>query len=210
MGRLDGRCALITGAGSGIGRESALLFAAEGASVLVADRDADAGRTTAGAIRDAGGVAEFAHVDVTRGDEVAAAVATAESRFGALHVLFNNAGVFPDADGSPVDTSEAVFDFVGAQPTLDMSRDVVAIDGYIHIVGIGGGVLPTGFFATPFGAAVRAPYWGTRSELQEVFDLARAGAVSVHVERYGIDDAVAAYRKLHDGTVRGRAVVVPS
>ena len=43
-----------------------------------------------------------------------------------------------------------------------------------------------------------------------MFDLARAGAVSVHVERYGIDDAVAAYRKLHDGTVRGRAVVVPS
>ncbi|NYF18062.1 propanol-preferring alcohol dehydrogenase [Microbacterium sp. AK009] len=106
--------------------------------------------------------------------------------------------------------AEAVFDFVGAQPTLDMSRDVVAVDGYIHIVGIGGGVLPTGFFATPFGAAVRAPYWGTRAELQEVFDLARAGAVSVHVERFGIDDAVAAYRKLHDGTVRGRAVVVPS
>ncbi|TQK18073.1 propanol-preferring alcohol dehydrogenase [Microbacterium sp. SLBN-154] len=106
--------------------------------------------------------------------------------------------------------AEAVFDFVGAQPTLDMSREVVAIDGYIHIVGIGGGVLPTGFFSTPFGAAVRAPYWGTRSELQEVFDLARVGEVSVHVERYGIDDAVAAYRKLHEGTVRGRAVVVPS
>ncbi|MDX2376222.1 NAD(P)-dependent alcohol dehydrogenase [Microbacterium sp. LRZ72] len=105
--------------------------------------------------------------------------------------------------------AEAVFDFVGAQPTLDMSREAVAIDGYIHIVGIGGGVLPTGFFSTPFGAAVRAPYWGTRNELMEVLDLARVGAVSVHTERYGIDDAVTAYGKLHEGTVRGRAVVVP-
>jgi NAD(P)-dependent dehydrogenase (short-subunit alcohol dehydrogenase family) len=112
MGRLDGRTALITGAGSGIGRESALRFAAEGANVVVADRDEAGGRSAVGAIRDAGGSAEFARVDVTRGDEIGAAVALAESRFGALHVLFNNAGVFPDGDGSPVDTAEDVFDFV--------------------------------------------------------------------------------------------------
>ena len=96
------------------------------------------------------------------------------------------------------------------QPTLDLSRAVVAVDGFIHIVGIGGGTLATGFFSTPFGATVRAPYWGTRSELREVLDLARDGSVGVHVERYGIDDAVEAYTKLHKGTVRGRAVVVPS
>ena len=60
------------------------------------------------------------------------------------------------------------------------------------------------------GAAVRAPYWGTRSELKEVLELARTGAVGVHVERFGIDDAVEAYAKLHEGTVRGRAVVVPN
>ncbi|GAA1949633.1 NAD(P)-dependent alcohol dehydrogenase [Microbacterium aquimaris] len=106
--------------------------------------------------------------------------------------------------------ADAVFDFVGMQPTLDLSRAVVAVDGYIHIVGIGGGTLATGFFSTPFGAAVRAPYWGTRSELREVLDLAREGSVGVHVERYSIDDAVEAYAKLHKGTVRGRAVVVPN
>ena len=103
-----------------------------------------------------------------------------------------------------------MFDFVGAQPTLDLARDVVATDGYIHIVGIGGGTLATGFFSTPMGAAVRAPYWGTRSELKEVLELARTGAVGVHVERYSLDDAVEAYAKLHEGTVRGRAVVVPN
>lgn len=105
--------------------------------------------------------------------------------------------------------ADAVFDFVGVQPTIDTARASVAVDGFIHIVGIGGGLLPTGFFSTPFGAAVRAPYWGSRSELIEVLDLARTGGVSVHVERYGIEDAVEAYTKLHHGEVRGRAVVVP-
>ncbi len=105
--------------------------------------------------------------------------------------------------------AETVFDFVGVQQTIDTARAVVAMDGFVHIVGIGGGTMQTGFFATPFGAAVRAPYWGSRSELIEVLDLARAGDVEVHVERYGIEDAVEAYAKLHAGTVRGRAVVVP-
>ena len=105
--------------------------------------------------------------------------------------------------------AEAVFDFTGVQPTLDIARQVVAVDGDIQIVGIGGGLLPTGFFSTPFGASVRAPYWGTRSELMEVLALARGGSVGVHVERYSMDQAVEAYTRLHDGRVQGRAVVVP-
>lgn len=105
--------------------------------------------------------------------------------------------------------AEAVFDFTGVQPTLDIARQVVAVDGDIQIVGIGGGILPTGFFSTPFGASVRAPYWGSRSELIEVLDLARTGSVGVHVEQYTLDTAVEAYEKLYKGEVRGRAVVVP-
>lgn len=105
--------------------------------------------------------------------------------------------------------AQAVFDFVGAPPTLETARQAVASNGVIQIVGIGGGLLPTGFFSTPMGASVRAPYWGTRSELMEVLDLARAGAIHVGVERYTLDQAPDAYRKLHDGTIRGRAVVVP-
>lgn len=105
--------------------------------------------------------------------------------------------------------ADAVFDFAGVQPTIDIAREVVAVNGNIHIVGIGGGLLPTGFFSTPFGASVRAPYWGSRSELMEVLDLARVDAVNVHVERYPIDDAPEAYARLHRGEVRGRAVVIP-
>ncbi|MBF4571962.1 NAD(P)-dependent alcohol dehydrogenase [Herbiconiux sp. VKM Ac-1786] len=105
--------------------------------------------------------------------------------------------------------AEAVFDFVGAAGTLQLARDVVAIDGDVQIVGIGGATLPTGFFSTPFGALVRAPYWGSRSELLEVLDLARSGAVRVHVERFSLEDAAEAYRRLHEGDIRGRAVVVP-
>ena len=113
-GRLAGKTALITGAGSGIGREAALLFAAEGASVVVADRDGEAGASVQGEIERAGGAARACTTDVAKSDDVAAAVAEAERRFGGLHVLFNNAGIFPDADGSPVDTDEAVWDQVMA------------------------------------------------------------------------------------------------
>ena len=85
------------------------------------------------------------------------------------------------------------------------SDESVAGDG---VVVIGGGLLPTGF-STPTGASARAPYWGTRTELMEVLDLARAGAVHVEVEKYTLDEAPEAYRRLHEGAVRGRAVVIP-
>lgn len=105
--------------------------------------------------------------------------------------------------------AEAVFDFVGVAGTLQLAREIVAIDGDVQIVGVGGATLPTGFFSTPFGASVRAPYWGSRSELMEVLDLARSGAVRVHVERFSLEEAPEAYRRLHEGDIQGRAVVVP-
>jgi propanol-preferring alcohol dehydrogenase len=129
---------------------------------------------------------------------------------GAHHVLHSDASaareIRPLTRGVG---AQVVFDFVGALSTLETARQSVALDGVIQIVGIGGGLLPTGFFSTPMGASVRAPYWGTRSELMEVLDLARAGAIHVEVERYGLDQAPEAYRKLHDGSIRGRAVVAP-
>jgi len=111
-GRLSGKVALITGAASGIGRESALLFASEGARVLVADLDVTASDATVAAITKSGGAARAIRCDVSRGADLEAAVAAAERHFGALHVLFNNAGIFPAKDGSPVDTPDEVFDQV--------------------------------------------------------------------------------------------------
>lgn len=105
--------------------------------------------------------------------------------------------------------ADVVFDFVGAAPTLDIARASVRVDGAIEVVGIGGGTLPTGFGSTPFGASVRAPYWGSRSELMEVLELARSGQLSVSVERFPLAEAPEAYRRLHAGEIRGRAVVVP-
>jgi NAD(P)-dependent dehydrogenase (short-subunit alcohol dehydrogenase family) len=112
MGRLDGKVALITGAGGGIGRASALRFSTEGARIVSIDTVEKAGKETAEQVRQSGGEAEFLHADVGKGVDVERMIAFAEERFGALHVLFNNAGILPDADGSIVDTPDDVFDRV--------------------------------------------------------------------------------------------------
>ncbi len=130
---------------------------------------------------------------------------------GAHRTIHSDAGaVAAIRDATGGHGANAVFDFVGAPPTLEIARQSVATDGIIQIVGIGGGVLSTGFFSTPFGATVRAPYWGSRSELIEVLDLARRGLVKVHVERFSLEQAPEAYERLHAGTINGRAVVVPA
>ncbi|MGF6886476.1 propanol-preferring alcohol dehydrogenase [Nocardia sp. GAS34] len=104
----------------------------------------------------------------------------------------------------------AVFDFVGAPPTTATAGACVAMEGDVTIVGLGGGTLPVGFGALPYEVNVMAPYWGSRGELMEVLDLARAGAVDVYVETYSLDEAPLAYERLHAGKINGRAVILPN
>ncbi|MFC1999688.1 SDR family NAD(P)-dependent oxidoreductase [Chloroflexota bacterium] len=93
MGRLDGKVALITGAGSGIGRASALLFAEEGAKVAVVDYVPAGGHETVSMVRDVGGEAFFVDADVSKTGDVENMVKTAVDRYGRMDILFNNAGV---------------------------------------------------------------------------------------------------------------------
>lgn len=112
--RLQDQVALITGAGSGIGRESALLFAAEGAAVVSVDINLAAAEETASAIRAAGGKAVAVKADVSKAADCEAMVAIAEKEYGKLTVLFNNAGISHADDDDSISTTEDVWDLTFA------------------------------------------------------------------------------------------------
>jgi NAD(P)-dependent dehydrogenase (short-subunit alcohol dehydrogenase family) len=112
MARLDGKVAIVTGGGSGIGKVTAELFAAEGALVVVADVHAEQAASVAASIAAHGGQATAVTVDVTNEDQVQSMVQHAVDTFGGLHVLMNNAGIFPDDDGGVLDTPASTWDLV--------------------------------------------------------------------------------------------------
>jgi NAD(P)-dependent dehydrogenase (short-subunit alcohol dehydrogenase family) len=109
MGRLDDKVALITGGASGMGKIACERFAAEGARVVVVDFDEAGGQAVAAAIGDR---AMFVRADVSNWSDCEAMVAHAMTHFGGLHVLYNNAGVFPADDGGVLETPEATWDRV--------------------------------------------------------------------------------------------------
>jgi NAD(P)-dependent dehydrogenase (short-subunit alcohol dehydrogenase family) len=150
--RLQAKVALITGAGSGIGREASLLFAAEGASVVVVDRDEKNGRITVDAIDGAGGRAVFAAADVSSSEDCARMVQAAEREFGRLDVLFNNAGIMDSADDDAVSTDEAVWD-----RTMNINAKSVFLGCKHGIPALrragGGSIINTASFVARLGAA---------------------------------------------------------
>jgi NAD(P)-dependent dehydrogenase (short-subunit alcohol dehydrogenase family) len=110
--RLEGKVALITGGASGMGKVASSLFAAEGARVVLTDVADGPGEATVAEIRGAGGEALYVHADVSREADAEAMVAAAVNAFGGLDVLYNNAGVMPNDDGSVHTTTEATWDLV--------------------------------------------------------------------------------------------------
>ncbi|HWQ14524.1 MAG TPA: glucose 1-dehydrogenase [Roseiflexaceae bacterium] len=150
--RLENKVALITGAASGIGRETALLFAREGASVMVADINDEAGRAVVAEIEGAGGRAAYVHADVSRAEGASGMVRAAEETFGRLDVLFNNAGISHIRDDDAVATEEEVWDL-----TMAINLKGVFLGCKYGIPALrragGGSVINTASFVALLGAA---------------------------------------------------------
>lgn len=105
--------------------------------------------------------------------------------------------------------AELVIDMVGTEETLALAAAVARFEGHVTMVGLAGGTHPFGFGTLPFEAQLTLPYWGTAVELMEVLDLARAGKIRAHVERFSLDDAPQAYARMREGSLDGRAVICP-
>lgn len=152
MDRLAGKVALITGAGSGIGRAAALLFAKEGARVVCVDVDEATATATAEAIASDGGEAIPVRADVSSGEDSEAMVHAAEHAFGGLNVMFNNAGIMHSGDGDAQTTTEAVWDL-----TMNVNAKGVFLGCKYGIPAIkrsgGGSVINTASFVAHLGAA---------------------------------------------------------
>jgi NAD(P)-dependent dehydrogenase (short-subunit alcohol dehydrogenase family) len=107
--RLDGKIAFITGAGTGIGRSGARLFADEGAKVIVAEVNVGAGKETVAQIAANGGTAFFVETDVRQPESVSSAITLACKQFGGLDVIYNNAGGSTSEDGEITEVSDEAF-----------------------------------------------------------------------------------------------------
>jgi len=150
--RLEGKVALITGGASGIGRESARLFADEGAGVVVADVDDAGGAETVAQVRRSGGDAIFVHADVSVGVDCQEMVRAVEKTYGKLDVLFNNAGIMDGRDADAEATPEDVW-----HRTIAVNLTGVFLGCKYGIPALrragGGSVINTASFVALIGAA---------------------------------------------------------
>ena len=151
-GRLQDKVALITGAGSGIGRETSLLFAAEGAAVLAVDVNEAGAEESVEKVKAAGGEATPHVADVSSPEDSEAMVAAAEDAYGRLDVMFNNAGIMHSDDDDAVSTEVDIWDL-----TMDINAKGVFLGCKYGIPALrragGGSIINTASFVALLGAA---------------------------------------------------------
>ncbi|HUL84687.1 MAG TPA: glucose 1-dehydrogenase [Actinomycetota bacterium] len=179
--RLDGKVALITGGGSGMGRVASELFAAEGAKIVLTDVNDVAGAATASGIRETGAEARYVHADVSDEAEAEAMVRTALDSYGRLDVLYNNAGVMLPDDGSVHTTGEDIWDL-----TLAINVKGVAFGCKYGIPamleGGGGSIVNVASFVAWVGAATsQTAYTASKGAV-----LAMTREIAVEYARQGI------------------------
>ena len=150
--RLKDKVALITGAGSGIGRESSLLFAREGAAIVAVDLNEQAAQETAELVKKENGRAASCRADVSKAADCEQMVSVAERVFGKLDVLFNNAGIMHGKDDDAISTEEAIWDL-----TMNVNAKGVFFGCKYGIPALrragGGSIINTASFVALLGAA---------------------------------------------------------
>jgi propanol-preferring alcohol dehydrogenase len=125
------------------------------------------------------------------------AVEAGEGAADAIRDLTGGAGV------------DLVLDMVGADETLVLASKIVHFKSHVTVVGLAGGSFPFTFGALPFECSLALPYWGTAVELMEVLELAQAGRIKPHTERFPLDRVEEAYQRMREGSLDGRAVICP-
>lgn len=156
MGKFDGKIALVTGGGSGIGRATALKFSTEGASVVIGNRNEKAGQKTVDLIKQDGGKASFYQTDVTKLENVQNLIKYTVDTYGGLHVAFNNAGV-DDPQAMTPDQTEATFDLVMSVNVKSVWYSMKCEIEYMLANG-GGAIVNTSSIAGLIGFPGHAPY----------------------------------------------------
>ncbi|WP_167050315.1 NAD(P)-dependent alcohol dehydrogenase [Microbacterium halimionae] len=104
---------------------------------------------------------------------------------------------------------DAIFDFVGVTPTIKLGQSVLAQGGRLTVVGIAGGEATWSFFTNPYEAVITNTYWGSIADLHEVVSMYQAGQITPDIERFTLDEAPEAYKRMQAGTLSARAVIVP-
>jgi len=179
--RLDGKVAVITGGGSGMGKIASELFASEGAKIVLTDVNDEAGEAAAAGIVASGGDAAYVHADVSKESEAEAMVRAAVERFGGLHILYNNAGVMLPDDGSVDTTDERIWDI-----TLGVNVKGVAFGckfGVPAMIASGGGsIINVASFVAWLGAATsQTAYTASKGAV-----LAMTREIAVEYARKGV------------------------